>query len=123
MNRQKRTILSISGVVLGLMILFPPYWVMYEQPGDNLHTGVGHHPIWSPPTPAFAFETLHGYAYGDSIVGDSEEARLRVAESRLAASITGFNTVGFVFNTVILIILTGGALLLFGRRRKRGDAA
>ena len=122
MNRRKRTILSISGVVLGLMILFPPYWVMYEQPGDSLHTGVGYHPIWSPPTPAFAFETLHGYAYGDSIVGDSEEARLGVAGSRLASSLVGFNKVGFVLEAVVLVILTGAALLIFGRERNTREA-
>lgn len=121
MNRRRRTILSIGGMVLGLTILFPPYWVMYEQPGDNLHTGVGRHPAWSPPTAAFAFETLHGYSHADSIPGDTIEERRRIEESRLAASLVGFNNVHFVFDAVVLAILTAAALLVLGRERNTGE--
>ena len=123
MNRRKRTILSIGGVVFGLMIVFPPYWVLYEQPEENLHSGAGRHPIWNPPTPAYAFEALHGYSHLDSIARDTDDERTRIAESRLASSLVGFNKVGFVFDAVVLVILTAGALLIFGRRPKSRESA
>jgi hypothetical protein len=123
MNQRKRTILSFAGVVFGLMMVFPPYWVMYEQPEENLHSGAGRHPIWNPPTPAYAFEALHGYSHLDSIASDTDEERASIADSRLASSLVGFNKVNFVFDAVVLVILTAGALLIFGRQPKSQESA
>lgn len=121
MTPTRRTILGVAGALLGLMIVFPPYWVMYVQPEGNLHTGVGFHPIWNRPRPADAFETLHGYSHRDSLPGDTPDEKLRSEESRLARSRVGFNKVGFTFQVVVLGILTAVAYRLFGRPRYRED--
>ena len=83
-------VLAVAMVVLFLMVLFPPYFGVYDQSGANLHLSLGMHPIWYPPSLADAYAAIHGESH-DVALQLSAAERSRVAGERLALTRVGFN--------------------------------
>jgi hypothetical protein len=115
MKPRAKHILAVAVVVLLLMVLFPPYFGVYDQPGANLHTSLGMHPIWDPPSLAEAYVAIHGESHDAALQLPAAE-RSRVTEERLALTRVGFNKVGFVFEVVVLALVSSVVGLL--RRRQ-----
>jgi hypothetical protein len=117
-------ILAIAAAVLLLMVLFPPYFGVYDQTGVNRHTGLWYHPIWSPPSPAEAYAAIEG-AYSDAAPSESGGRVTRTVEERLALTRVGFNKVGFVMQVIVLGMAATVASVVVARRRrsKSGEMA
>lgn len=47
-----------GALAVALVLLFPPYMVIDRAAPETRHSGLAHHPIWNPPTPAAAEEVL-----------------------------------------------------------------
>jgi len=112
-------ILTTGAAVVLLMVLFPPYFGVYDQTGVNRHTGLGYHPIWNPPSQAEAYATIHG-ASPDAAQSESGGVT-RSVEERLALTRVGFNKVGFVMQVLVLGMATTVASVVAGRWRRRKD--
>ena len=111
-------ILATGAAVLLLMGLFPPYFGVYDQTGVNLHTSVGWHPIWSPPSQAEVYATIHGES-PDAAPSESGSGVTRLVEERLALTRVGFNKVLFVMQVIVLGMATTVASVVVGRWRRR----
>ena len=116
MTLRPRHILATGAAVLLLMGLFPPYAGVYDQTGVNQHTGLGYHPIWSPPSQAEAYATIQG-AYPDAAPSESGGGVTRTLDERLALTRVAFNKVGFVMQVILLGIAVTVASVVVGRRR------
>ena len=90
-------ILATGVAVVLLMVLFPPYFGVYDQTGVNRHTGLGYHPIWNPPSRAEAYATIHGVS-PDAAQSESGGNVTRSVEERLALTRVGFNKAGYGHN-------------------------
>ena len=110
-------ILAASAGVLLLMVLFPPYFGVYDQTGVNQHTGLGYHPIWNPPSQAEAYATIQG-AYPDAAPSEPGGGVTRTVEERLALTRVGFNKVGFVMQVILLGMAATVASVVIARRRR-----
>ena len=53
-----KIILLTGGVVLVVMLLFPPYFGIDVESDGQVHSSIGHHPIWSPPTSEEVYSAL-----------------------------------------------------------------
>jgi len=104
-----------AGVVL-LMVLFPPYFGVYDQSGANLHTSVGWHPIWSPPSQAEVYATIHGEPH-DTAPSDSLGGVTRLVEERLALTQVRFNKIMFLIEVMVLAMATSAASVVAARWR------
>ena len=114
-------VLVLAAAVFLLMVLFPPYFGVYDQAGANLHMSLGLHPIWDPPSQAEAYRAIHGEPH-DAMPAVSVAERSRVIEERLALTRVGFNKVMFVFQVVTLALAMAVAavtLRLLSRRRAK----
>ena len=107
----------VATVILSLMILFPPFFGVYDQSGVNRHTSLGWHPIWNPPSQAEAYRAIHDEPH-DAVPDVPAADRRRVAEERLALTRVGFNKVGFVFQLITLSAVTGVGGVIVRRRRR-----
>jgi hypothetical protein len=106
MNRIQKIVLSLAMIVVVIMILFPPYAAMKLPIGNNIHGSLGYHPIWNPPNAEYAYEALTGEKYDP------------VNENELSNYIVIFNKVGFIFNMVILIIVTTALFRILRSKRQ-----
>ncbi|KPJ91242.1 MAG: hypothetical protein AMS18_09070 [Gemmatimonas sp. SG8_17] len=113
-------IFATGAAVLFLMVLFPPYFGVYDQTGVNRHTGLGWHPIWNPPSQAEAYATIHG-ASPDAAQPESGDGVTRSVEERLALTRVAFNKVGFVMQVIVLGMAATVASVVAGQWRRRKD--
>ena len=111
-------ILATGAAVLLLMGLFPPYFGVYDQTGVNLHTSVGWHPIWSPPSQAEVYATIHGES-PDAAPSESGSGVTRLVEDRLALTRVGFNKIMFLMQAVVLALAASVAAVVVGFWRRR----
>jgi hypothetical protein len=109
---------AVATVVLSLMMLFPPYFGVYDQSGANRHTSLGWHPIWDPPSPAEAYRAIHGESHNAVPVMTAGE-HSRVAEERLALTRVALNKVMLVFQFVVLVIATTVVTITLRWRQRR----
>jgi len=58
MNTIQRVIILAAIVLIVLSVLFPPYAAGKLPVGENIHSGIGYHPIWKPPTVEYAFNKV-----------------------------------------------------------------
>ena len=83
-----RDVVIVMGVtVVTLVLLFPPFMVIDLAAAGTRHSGLGHHPIWRPPTPAMAEETLTPM-FGPSPVAGGASLVIRVNRVLLVLEIT-----------------------------------
>ena len=59
MKAIERSIFAGAGLVLLLLLLYPPFMSIDPQSEGRVHAPLGHHAIWDPPTPEFAFRALY----------------------------------------------------------------
>ncbi len=110
-------ILAMGAAVLLLMVLFPPYFGVYDQAGINRHTGLGYYPIWNPPSQAEAYALIHGTS-PDAAQPESGRGFTRSVEEHLALTRVVFNKVGFVIQCILLGIAVTLASVVVARRRR-----
>ena len=106
MNAIQRVIILAAIVLIVLTVLFPPYAAGIRPVGRNIHSGIGHHPIWKPPTVEYAYGVLHKKKYDPAAGID------------LSGYFVMFNKVGFIFQLVVIILVSSLMLFIFRRRRK-----
>ncbi len=106
MNIIQRFIFMAAVVLILLSILFPPFAVGKLPVGENIHRGVGYHPIWNQPTVEYAYEALHGQKYSPAT---GEE---------LSDYFVMFNKVGFIIQIIFILIIDTIMLIVF-RKKKR----
>jgi len=106
MNKIQKAIVIAGGVVVLGSILFPPYAAMKLHIEENVHGFIGYHPIWDPPTREYAYQVLHGERFDPTSGVD------------LSSYTVIFNKVRFVFNLVIVLLISSVLLALFRKRRK-----
>jgi hypothetical protein len=107
MNNIQKIIVSVAIVIVVVMILFPPYAAMKLPVGNNVHGSLGFHPIWNPPDAVNAYESLTGEKYDSANEGE------------LSSYVIIFNKVRFIFDLIILVIVTSVLLVIFRSRRQK----
>jgi hypothetical protein len=116
-------VLALAAVVLLLMVLFPPYFGVYDQSGANLHTALGRHPLWSPPSQAEAYAAIHGESH-DEVAAASAEERSRLVEESMAQTQVRFNKIRFAMQVVMLTLVAAVASVvprLWRQRQMRSE--
>ena len=98
--------LSAGGSIL--MLIFPPFYGIDTTSDGQIHAFIGHHALWSPPTPEHVFAILSEAEVGPE--GGLENSNLEVRRNnvRLGSNI-------FV---LILLSLLGLLMLKTGRNAK-----
>ncbi len=102
-SRQKYTI-SLAGLFIVVLILFPPYFGIDVESEGRVHAFIGYRPIWSPPSAEQVYEILTSES-----ASDVDVARLSSFEARL-------NVVRLAFNVFVLVIVAVVALIVFRQR-------
>ena len=105
MNIIQRFIILAAVVLILLSILFPPFAVGKLPVGENIHTGVGYHPIWNQPTVEYAYEILHGQKYSPATGED------------LSDYFVMFNKVGFIIQIIFILIIDSILVIVFRKKR------
>ena len=106
MNTIQKVIILVAIVLIILSVLFPPYAAGIRPVGENIHSGIGYHPIWKPPTVEYAYGILHKAKYDPAAGID------------LSGYFVMFNKVGFIFQLVAILLVFSLLLFIFRRRRK-----
>jgi len=106
MNKIQKVIILLGVIAFLALVLFPPYAAMKLPREENVHGFIGYHPIWKPPTAEYAYEVLIGEEY-DSVDGMD-----------LSSFLVIFNKVLFIFNFIVLFLISFVLLIVF---RKRGQ--
>jgi len=111
MASSSKCVLGLSGALLLLMVLFPPYFGIDVESDGQLHSALGYYSIWSPPSAEYVYETLTSESSSDL-----EDARLASFRARL-------NLVRLSFNIVALGVATVVVLLVLSVSRRARQAA
>lgn len=106
MNNIQRLIILTAVVLILLSILFPPFAVGKLPVGENIHRGIGYHPIWNQPTVEYAYEVLHGQKYSP------------VTDEDLSDYFVMFNKVGFILQIIFILIIDFIMLIVFRKKRR-----
>ena len=106
MNNIQRIIILAAVVLILVSVLFPPYAAGKLPVGENIHAGIGYHPIWKRPTVEYAYMVLHGEKYDPAAGVD------------LSSYFVMFNKVGFIFQLIAILLISSIMLIIF-RKRKR----
>jgi hypothetical protein len=106
MNTIQKVILLAALVLIILTVLFPPYAAGIRPVEENIHSGIGYHPIWKPPTVEYAYSVLHKTKYDPAAGVD------------LSSYFVMFNKVGFIFQLVVILLVSSLLLFIFRRRKK-----
>ena len=59
MNAIERFTFAGAALALILIFLFPPFMCIDPESNGRVHGSLGHHSIWAPPSPEFAFRALY----------------------------------------------------------------
>ena len=70
-GRARDVVVFMGVTVTMVVLLFPPFMVIDLAAARTRHSGLGHHPIWRPPTPAMAEETLTPLFGPSPVAGDA----------------------------------------------------
>ena len=106
MNKRQRVLLICSIVGFVLMLLFPPYFVIDSQSQGRIHSPIGYHPAWDPPSKEDGHEVL------------MKRGLIPEEGIEVAPLVIGKNVVLLVFNTVFLLLITSAGLYLLRTRNK-----
>jgi hypothetical protein len=107
MKAIERSIIAGAALVLLLLFLYPPFMSVDPQSEGRVHAALGHHAIWDPPPPDFAFRALYPNAL-----------ELPNAE-RLAGFMPRVNSVRLTIYTLAVGLAGSLALSVLRRRRRR----
>jgi hypothetical protein len=97
--------LGIVGVAA--VLAFPPYMVIDRAAPATRHSGLAHHPAWSPPTPAAAEEVL------------SQRFGPPPSEATSSLDIRR-NSVLLTLEIVLILLIASSAWLVAGRTGRTG---
>jgi hypothetical protein len=106
MNTIQRVIILAAIILIVLSALFPPYAAGRLPVGESIHSGIGYHPIWKPPTVEYAYGVLHKEKYDPAAGVD------------LTGYFVMFNKVGFIFQLVVILLISSIMLFIFRKRRR-----
>jgi len=106
MNTIQRVIILAAIVLIVLSVLFPPYAAGKLPVGENIHSGIGYHPIWKPPSVEYAYGVLHKEKYDPAAGVD------------LTGYFVMFNKVGFIFQLIVILLISSIMLFIFRKRRR-----
>jgi len=106
MNNIQRIIILAAVVLILVSVLFPPYAAGKLPVGENIHAGIGYHPIWKRPTVEYAYMVLHGEMYDPSAGVD------------LSGYFVMFNKVGFIFQLIAILLISSIMLIIFKKRKR-----
>jgi hypothetical protein len=114
----RATPLLLAVAIIVIMVLWPPYAVMYDPGGLNVHGPIGYHPVWSAPSPDAALEML-----SERLRRDSPDTAAVLDSVTAAGFQTGsvrviMNTVMLTFQIIALALITVVSLWILHRRRK-----
>jgi len=111
MTRRRLAVLCAGALAIVAITAFPPFMVIDRAAPQTRHTGLGHHPRWSPPEPA-AVERLLEDRFGPP-----------VSEAGSALDI-GTNSVLLTMEVALILASICVAWFLMGRtaRRSRSDS-
>ncbi len=98
-----RAILAIAVLALLLVILFPPWMCVDPQSGGRVHAALGHHSLWSPPSPESIFRTLY------------PDVREVPGAVRLADFNPAVNRVQFTIEACAIVLAAGSSRYLLRR--------
>jgi hypothetical protein len=107
MVRIRRAIVLLSAIVFIVMVLFPPYAAMKLPKEENVHAFIGYHPIWNPPNAEYAYKVLSGEPHDPADGAD------------LSNYIVMFNKVRFIFNFMLLLLISLMLQIVSGKIWKR----
>lgn len=108
MNKIQRFIILTAIVLILVSVLFPPYAAGKLPIGENIHAGIGYHPIWKRPSVEYAYMVLHGEKYDPAAGID------------LSSYFVMFNKVGFILQLIAILLISSIMLIVF-RKRKRSQ--
>jgi len=111
MNRRRRIVLSVGALMLAALIVRPPYFGIDRASGGTLHSNLGSHWAWDPPSSADAYAWLTG---NDPAAADPR---------RLASFDVRLNVVRLALNLVFLVAVVGVAFALLRTRATKSGAA
>lgn len=117
-----RRLLALSSAVLLAMILWPPYAAMYDPDGANLHSSIGYHPVWSPPTAREAQLLLYDRLSANPEVDRSALETMRAADPAVSVRVI-LNKVGLTFQVVLLLVVAASLAWISRRRTRRSQFA
>jgi hypothetical protein len=106
MNTPQRVVIMGAIVLIVLSVLFPPYAAGILPVGKNIHSGIGFHPIWKPPSVEYAYERLHDEKYDPAAGVD------------LSGYFVMFNKVGFIFRLIAILLVSSIMFFIFKKRKK-----
>ena len=106
MKNIQRVIILAAIVLILVSVLFPPYAAGKLPVGENVHSGIGYHPIWKRPTVEYAYMVLHGEKYDPAAGVD------------LSSYFVMFNKVGFISQLIVILIISSIMLIIFRKRRR-----
>jgi hypothetical protein len=107
MNKKQKVVISLGIFVLIVMVLFPPYAGGKKPLGEAVHGSLGFHPIWNPPDAEYAYEALIGEEYDPAEGTD------------LSEYVVIFNKVGFIFNVIVLLLVSSVLLMVFRKKKQK----
>lgn len=107
MNKKQKVVISSAILLLIVMVLFPPYAGGKKPLGEDIHGSLGFHPIWNPPDTEYAYEALTGEEYDPAEGAD------------LSEYVVIFNKVGFIFNIIVLSLVSSVLMMIFRKKRKK----
>jgi len=106
MNKIQRVIILASIVLILVSAIFLPYAAGKLPVGEDIHGSIGYHPIWKRPTVEFAYMVLHGEKYDPATGVD------------LSGYFVMFNKIGFIFQLMVILLVSSILLIIFRKRRK-----
>ncbi|MDR4510019.1 MAG: hypothetical protein MRJ65_17580 [Candidatus Brocadiaceae bacterium] len=106
MDRKKKIVVTIGVFLVLLSGFFPPFEGEFVKEGDNLRKHLGHHFLFSPPTPDFVFEAFRGSPPPATIGQYLLHYRAKLIFSEV------------VLQLLVIVIATVGVALLFAKRKE-----
>jgi len=105
MNTKQRIVILAAGLLIILTVLFPPFAAGKLPVGENIHRGIGYHPIWNQPTVEYAYEVIHGQKYAAAAGED------------LAGYFVMLNKVAFIIQIIFILLISSVILIVFRKKK------
>ena len=117
-SKARAIVLLAAGALLLVMVLWPPYAVMYDPAGHNVHGPIGYHPVWSAPSADAAVAMLserirQDYPDTAAILDSVTVAGIQTGSVRVI-----MNQVMLTFQIIVLSLLTVASMWILRRHRR-----
>lgn len=106
MARIRAAIVVLGAFAIATVVAFPPYMVVDRAAPATRHSGLAHHPAWSPPTPDAAEEVL-SQMFGPPAANATSSLDIR------------WNSVMLTMEIALILLLASVAWIVSGRIARR----